>query len=62
MKYRVVKNDGEDPEPTIIEVDSDTSPENEDKMHRFDIQDYAENAILCEEGSYIEIGVRFKSG
>jgi len=36
MKFRVIK-DGEDVEPITIEVNSEKSPENEEKMHWFDI-------------------------
>lgn len=37
MKYRVLDLENDDVEPTIIEVDSTTSPVNEEKMHWFDI-------------------------
>lgn len=57
MKFRVLR-DGEDVEPIIIEVDSQTSPENEEKMHWFDIQDYGQQPILCEEGMFVEVGLK----
>lgn len=37
IKYRIIENDDDDIEPTIIEVDSTTSPVNEERMHWFDI-------------------------
>ena len=37
MKYRIIENDADDIEPTIIEVNSTTSPVNEERMHWFDI-------------------------
>ena len=37
IKYRIIENDDDDIEPTIIEVDPNTSPVNEDRMHWFDI-------------------------
>ena len=37
MKYRIISDGENDVEPTIIEVDSTNSPENEEKMHWFDI-------------------------
>ena len=40
MKYRIVSADEEEGATTQIEVDSVTSPENEEKTHWFDIQNY----------------------
>jgi len=38
MKYRITgENDDDDAEATVIEVDNETSPVNEEKMHWFDI-------------------------
>ena len=37
IKYRIIENDDDDIEPNIIEVDSTTSPVNEEQMHWFDI-------------------------
>ena len=49
MKYRVFREgEEEQAEVTTIEVNSETSPENEEKMHWFDIQDYGQNPVLCE--------------
>lgn len=63
MKYRVVaEGEDGDVEATIIEVDSETSPVNEEKMHWFDIQHYGQNAVFCPEGSFIEIGLKSKEG
>ncbi len=61
MKYRRVTDEDDSAEPTIIEVNSTTSPEI-DKRHSFDIQDYGQNAILIAEGEMIEVGLRLKSG
>ena len=61
MKYRRVTDEDDSAEPTIIEVNSITSPEI-DKKHNFDIQDYGQNAILIAEGEMIEVGLRLKSG
>ena len=38
LKYRVFSKGEEDSEPIFIEVDSKKSPENDEKMHWFDIQ------------------------
>ena len=37
MKYRVISESESDMEATMIEVDSSISPENEERMHWFDI-------------------------
>ena len=62
LKYRIIESGEKDIEPTTIEVDSTTSPVNEERMHWFDIQHYSQNALFCPEGNYIEIGIRLKSG
>ncbi len=41
IKYRIVSADEEEGLTTTIEVDSVTSPENEEKAHLFNIQDYS---------------------
>ena len=37
IKYRIIENEDDEIEPTIIEVDCNTSPVNEVRMHWFDI-------------------------
>lgn len=37
IKYRIIENEDNDVEDTTIEVDSVTSPVNENRMHWFDI-------------------------
>ena len=55
MKYRIVENDDQDIEPITIEA---SSPVNEERMHWFDIYNHNQNALFCQEGHYIEIGIR----
>ena len=40
IKYRVFDGEDDSIEPTTIEVDSNTSPVNEERMHWFDVQQY----------------------
>lgn len=47
IKYRVFDGEDESIEPTIIEVDNNTSPVNEERMHWFDVQQYGQNALFC---------------
>ena len=37
MKYRIMENDADDIEPTIIKVNSTTSPVLEERLHWLDI-------------------------